>query len=109
MRVRSGESMVPTAQHNRPEEQVALVYHPSLNRLGREICSAHRQIVVCTRPSGAESLQPSNSCSTVVLPLETDVRVFENTTLLAARQRLVKSTIQCGWSAMGAVSQWTIV
>jgi hypothetical protein len=36
------QSVLTTTQHDRPEEQVALVYHPRLNRLSCEICSTHR-------------------------------------------------------------------
>ena len=83
---------------------MAFVHQTRLKRLGSEIGSAHREIRVS--PAFIRRIaSTSNSRSSVVLPLDTDDRVFENTTLSAARQMSVKSTIQGGWSATGAVSQ----
>jgi len=42
-----GEGVLAAAQHDWPEEQVALIHQARLKRLGSEIRSAHREIVRC--------------------------------------------------------------
>ena len=49
------EGVFSAAQHDWPEEQVALIHQARLKRLGSEISSAHREIVRCRQPSFSES------------------------------------------------------
>lgn len=57
-----GEGVLAAAQHDWPEEQVALIHQARLKRLGSEISSAHRQIVRCVSLHSQDRLDVELPC-----------------------------------------------